>query len=59
MRPSPETPAMVPLHSEVGPAMRQHPGPWRHLREAGVAMCIVLLANPFPTGGGLFWFQRH
>ena len=33
MRPSRGTPAMVPLHSEVGPAMRQHPGPWRHLQE--------------------------
>ena len=45
MRPSPETTAMVPLHLKVGPAVRQHPGPWRHLMKQ-VMRCDCTTRRP-------------
>ena len=33
MNSSSETQGMVPLHSKAGPAVHEHPGPWRHLQE--------------------------
>ena len=31
--PFPQALTMVSLQAELGPAMRKHPGPWRHLNE--------------------------
>ena len=50
---------MVASQVEVGPAMLQTPRAVAPPDRAGDANSIVLLADPLPTGGGSFWFQRQ
>ena len=40
----------------VGPAVRQHPGPWRHLMEAGDANGLYYSQTRFRQEAGYFGF---